>query len=337
MVSDNGVTDDISCLPPHQLPSLESGCTTELICPPYQPRYQPGSPFHNHRKSWPSNITDAQLQSTAQAHIPTPRVSPPSLSAGNDQSLRNNGPSCAPVVSDSGVAPGINYSRASLSVLPSADLIAKQQRSRELESGSNSYDHSDEGNLQSASTNRESDVLHSESGSDSVSQDATHYVDWCNYSPQDSPPLLQSLQVSPTGNIGQDSASLSSSDNPPELLLGEPSLGGEMPRPGTLPATSGSRKRKARNTTTAEKPVKSVAIQIVQEDGLGGSISPSACVPAVARARRNGPLSVDGRRDAAMRRKDKTVCLWCRLAKKKVGDLKIDSRCIGMKLTFKPS
>lgn len=70
--------------------------------------------------------------------------------------------------------------------------------------------------------------------------------------------------------------------------------------------------------TFPQPPNLTGGIQIVQEDGLGGAIAPSACMPPVARARRNGPLTLDGRRDAAMRRKDKSVCAWCRLAKKKV-------------------
>jgi hypothetical protein len=70
--------------------------------------------------------------------------------------------------------------------------------------------------------------------------------------------------------------------------------------------------------TKVEKSTKPfLSLQIVQEDGLGGSISHSARIPTAARARRNGPLTMDGRRDAALRRKDRSVCVWCRLAKKK--------------------
>lgn len=60
------------------------------------------------------------------------------------------------------------------------------------------------------------------------------------------------------------------------------------------------------------------AFQIVQEDGRGGPLLCSPAVFPIVRARRQGPLSVDGRRDAALRRKDRSVCLWCRLSKKKV-------------------
>ena len=100
----------------------------------------------------------------------------------------------------------------------------------------------------------------------------------------------------------------------------------ETPKPNTLrraSSNSTSRKRKERGSIPKiEKPPKPAfaSLQIVQEDGLGGSISHSARIPAPARARRNGPLSTDGRRDAALRRKDRSVCVWCRLAKKKVRD-----------------
>ena len=70
---------------------------------------------------------------------------------------------------------------------------------------------------------------------------------------------------------------------------------------------------------TIELPAQAPSLQIVQEDGQGGSISSSTYrMSAAARARRNGPLSNTGRRDAALRRKHKNVCVWCRLAKKKV-------------------
>ena len=69
----------------------------------------------------------------------------------------------------------------------------------------------------------------------------------------------------------------------------------------------------------AEESLQTSPLQIVQEDGQGGSISGSAYKLTVAsRARRMGPLSNTGRRDAALRRKHKNVCIWCRLAKKKV-------------------
>lgn len=71
--------------------------------------------------------------------------------------------------------------------------------------------------------------------------------------------------------------------------------------------------------TDNEKYYRTSPLQIVQEDGQGGSVSGSSYKLTVAsRARRMGPLSNTGRRDAAMRRKHKNVCVWCRLAKKKV-------------------
>ncbi|PGH17935.1 hypothetical protein AJ79_00834 [Helicocarpus griseus UAMH5409] len=158
------------------------------------------------------------------------------------------------------------------------------------------------------------------------------YTQWRNDSPvEELHSLSQTAQTSPLSDTREELPSYTST--PPErsfdiTLTGPPSKGAShKPNQGKRATTT--RKRKSRDVGEVEnKPVKTMAIQIVQEDGLGGSLEPSACIPAVPRARRNGPLSLDGRRDAAMRRKDKSVCVWCRLAKKKCSGESPCSTCI---------
>ncbi|WEW58883.1 hypothetical protein PRK78_004351 [Emydomyces testavorans] len=69
------------------------------------------------------------------------------------------------------------------------------------------------------------------------------------------------------------------------------------------------------NTRKAPRPRNT--FQIVREDGGGGPTSGLPQATPTCRARRQGPLSADGRRNAALRRKDRSVCIWCRLSKKK--------------------
>jgi hypothetical protein len=154
------------------------------------------------------------------------------------------------------------------------------------------------------------------------------YPPWLDGSPEGSlSDLSQTDQVNSVGDVNEerDCSFPSPQDQLSHQINDEasPKSGSHLPAP--FRSSSTARKRRSRAATgDMESPVKTVALQIVQEDGLGGSISPSACIPAIARARRNGPLSLDGRRDAALRRKDKSVCVWCRLAKKKCSG---DSPC----------
>lgn len=58
-------------------------------------------------------------------------------------------------------------------------------------------------------------------------------------------------------------------------------------------------------------------LQIVQEDGQGGAIASADFVSPPRGARRKGPLSMAGRANAGMRRKNKDTCVQCRLNKRK--------------------
>ncbi|EEP76958.1 conserved hypothetical protein [Uncinocarpus reesii 1704] len=87
-------------------------------------------------------------------------------------------------------------------------------------------------------------------------------------------------------------------------------------------------RKKSNGAHTRAIAIPKASFQIVQEDGKGGSITNSPQIFPIIRARRQGPLSADGRRDAALRRKDKSVCLWCRLSKKKVKPVIAEQPCV---------
>ncbi|KAL1970727.1 hypothetical protein VTN77DRAFT_4371 [Rasamsonia byssochlamydoides] len=81
---------------------------------------------------------------------------------------------------------------------------------------------------------------------------------------------------------------------------------------------SAARKRKQRNSVISVEQINQPKpLQIVQEDGLGGSISSEDFVTPPRGARRKGPLSTIGRANAGLRRKNKDTCVQCRLNKRK--------------------
>ncbi|KMU77524.1 hypothetical protein CISG_06526 [Coccidioides immitis RMSCC 3703] len=73
------------------------------------------------------------------------------------------------------------------------------------------------------------------------------------------------------------------------------------------PKVSEREERRGDGTSIRSGPKHRLPFQIVQEDGKGGSLSCASQIFPIARARRQGPLSADGRRDAALRRKDKMI------------------------------
>ncbi|KAJ6175668.1 hypothetical protein N7485_002582 [Penicillium canescens] len=76
------------------------------------------------------------------------------------------------------------------------------------------------------------------------------------------------------------------------------------------------RKRKTRNPGSTDQGLPR-PLQIVQEDGQGGSIASADFVSPPRGARRKGPLSMVGRANAGLRRKNKDTCVQCRLNKRK--------------------
>ncbi|PWY72367.1 hypothetical protein BO70DRAFT_364892 [Aspergillus heteromorphus CBS 117.55] len=77
------------------------------------------------------------------------------------------------------------------------------------------------------------------------------------------------------------------------------------------------RKRKQRNSSISLEQALPKPLQIVQEDGQGGSIASADFISPPRGARRKGPLSMVGRANAGLRRKNKDTCVQCRLNKRK--------------------
>ncbi|PYI06322.1 Zn(II)2Cys6 transcription factor [Aspergillus sclerotiicarbonarius CBS 121057] len=77
------------------------------------------------------------------------------------------------------------------------------------------------------------------------------------------------------------------------------------------------RKRKQRNSSVHLDQNLPKPLQIVQEDGQGGSIASADFISPPRGARRKGPLSMVGRANAGLRRKNKDTCVQCRLNKRK--------------------
>ena len=92
-------------------------------------------------------------------------------------------------------------------------------------------------------------------------------------------------------------------------------------RPSALALQSAAtvRKRKQRSANASLDHGQPKPLQIVQEDGQGGSIASADFVSPPRGARRKGPLSMAGRANAGLRRKNKDTCVQCRLNKRKVG------------------
>ncbi|KAF9887824.1 hypothetical protein FE257_009630 [Aspergillus nanangensis] len=89
------------------------------------------------------------------------------------------------------------------------------------------------------------------------------------------------------------------------------------PQPLALQSVATVRKRKQRNSNVSIDQNQPKPLQIVQEDGQGGSIASADFVTPPRGARRKGPLSMVGRANAGMRRKNKDTCVQCRLNKRK--------------------
>ncbi|KAL2826799.1 hypothetical protein BDW59DRAFT_60717 [Aspergillus cavernicola] len=89
------------------------------------------------------------------------------------------------------------------------------------------------------------------------------------------------------------------------------------PQPLAVQSAATIKKRKKRISSVAIDQDSLKPLQIVQEDGQGGSIASADFVSPPRGARRKGPLSMAGRANAGMRRKNKDTCVQCRLNKRK--------------------
>jgi hypothetical protein len=99
------------------------------------------------------------------------------------------------------------------------------------------------------------------------------------------------------------------------------------PQALALQSVATVRKRKQRTSNVSIDQNLPKPLQIVQEDGQGGSIASADFVSPPRGARRKGPLSMVGRANAGLRRKNKDTCVQCRLNKRKVG-----LTCLGLAL-----
>ncbi|KAJ5543334.1 hypothetical protein N7461_009337 [Penicillium sp. DV-2018c] len=117
------------------------------------------------------------------------------------------------------------------------------------------------------------------------------------------------------------------SENPSETMVStvpsrsraSSTTGPRAGRPAALAMQSSAtvKKRKSRNPTSSMDQGIARPLQIVQEDGQGGSIASADFVSPPRGARRKGPLSLVGRANAGLRRKNKDTCVQCRLNKRK--------------------
>ncbi|KAL4810772.1 hypothetical protein BDV18DRAFT_127985 [Aspergillus unguis] len=113
------------------------------------------------------------------------------------------------------------------------------------------------------------------------------------------------------------------SEDPEPLFSGSEhlrasSLGQRTPaRPQPLGVQSAAIKKRKKRTSSVALNENHKPLQIVQEDGQGGSIASADFVSPPRGARRKGPLSMAGRANAGMRRKNKDTCVQCRLNKRK--------------------
>lgn len=89
------------------------------------------------------------------------------------------------------------------------------------------------------------------------------------------------------------------------------------PQALALQSVATVRKRKQRGSNHSLDLGRPKPLQIVQEDGQGGSIASADFVSPPRGARRKGPLTMVGRANAGMRRKNKDTCVQCRLNKRK--------------------
>ncbi|KAE8151877.1 hypothetical protein BDV25DRAFT_152103 [Aspergillus avenaceus] len=89
------------------------------------------------------------------------------------------------------------------------------------------------------------------------------------------------------------------------------------PQALALQSVATVRKRKPRSSNVSLDHGHPKPLQIVQEDGQGGSIASADFVSPPRGARRKGPLTMVGRANAGLRRKNKDTCVQCRLNKRK--------------------
>ncbi|KAJ5179498.1 hypothetical protein N7492_002708 [Penicillium capsulatum] len=142
---------------------------------------------------------------------------------------------------------------------------------------------------------------------------------WKLATPNGSPPEMS--------QTGPNTTAFMVSENPSDSATGTvparnkaptgPRNGSGRPMPLAMQSVATVRKRKNRTGNGSIDQGQLKPLQIVQEDGQGGSIASADFVSPPRGARRKGPLSMVGRANAGMRRKNKDTCVQCRLNKRK--------------------
>ncbi|KAF5860272.1 hypothetical protein ETB97_001750 [Aspergillus alliaceus] len=185
------------------------------------------------------------------------------------------------------------------------------------------------------------DVFQYKSESSSVSGDFSAGVYECSYSAtSDDAPAFAERQLGEEGpwkSVQEDETEMSQplrnatafmvSETPAESFFASaPSKSrassavqrnSSRPQALALQSVATVRKRKQRGSNHSLDLGQPKPLQIVQEDGQGGSIASADFVSPPRGARRKGPLTMVGRANAGMRRKNKDTCVQCRLNKRK--------------------
>ncbi|KAJ9309771.1 hypothetical protein DTO217A2_722 [Paecilomyces variotii] len=153
-----------------------------------------------------------------------------------------------------------------------------------------------------------------------LSEEDTRFMEWNDMSPGSSTSNLSHIIPNAGGfAVGQGMQQPASVSIPTKARSASSLAHRGLARHTSLslqPVTT-ARKRKQRNAASIDISQQPKPLQIVQEDGQGGSISSADFVSPPRGARRKGPLSTVGRANAGMRRKNKDTCVQCRLNKRK--------------------
>ncbi|KAJ5818445.1 hypothetical protein N7474_004036 [Penicillium riverlandense] len=190
--------------------------------------------------------------------------------------------------------------------------------------------------------NDQTDHVQYKSENSSVSGDLSGLYE-CSYSStSDDPPAFAEHQldedewkvITPDASSPEASQPVPAfvvTETPIELLSDKPSKSRTSSSAGqralAIQSPATVRKRKNRNSANSSDKTPAKPLQIVQEDGQGGAIASADFVTPPRGARRKGPLSMVGRANAGMRRKNKDTCVQCRLNKRKCDGISPCTAC----------
>ncbi|PYH95047.1 Zn(II)2Cys6 transcription factor [Aspergillus ellipticus CBS 707.79] len=140
---------------------------------------------------------------------------------------------------------------------------------------------------------------------------------WKNPQKDNSPEVSQPLQNATAFMVSEDPSESYYLPVSRPRASSTTQRGPARPQALALQSVATVRKRKQRNSSISLEQALPKPLQIVQEDGQGGSIASADFISPPRGARRKGPLSMVGRANAGMRRKNKDTCVQCRLNKRK--------------------